>query len=291
MRTKAWIPWLILIIVALAGVKGWQYWQGRQVVDQDKYSAFFKGVTATNVSQVVIDKTNEELKLVKVGDKVWQVGDYPVDMAKLDALLPSLLAPTGVQLVAESDANLTAFGISSTSAKLVLSTPVGEKKVIVGQTEGMNRYVQLTGIPGVYLIAGLPTTVDLVLLNDWMDKVVLRIEEQSLKKVSLVYGKKLFSMTKQENVWQDETGKEVETAKSNGMVMTLASLTTTGIASIEAAKLPTTPTATLTIERLNQEAIGLKLYKVGNDNLLTIDGRTGVYALTLATMNNLMFEL
>ena len=103
----------------------------------------------------------------------------------------------------EADKDAAKFGLSSPSQKIVLTTAEGGKTVYFGVLDAVKKsvFAKAQGVPGIfelpdYIYNGIPKAEDI------LNKQILMIEDDSVDRVIIKYGKRVIEGNRMEKSWK-----------------------------------------------------------------------------------------
>ncbi|OGV96606.1 hypothetical protein A2W24_01440 [Microgenomates group bacterium RBG_16_45_19] len=141
-----------------------------------------------SVNQVNLATGAETVTLNKTGTD-WRIGEYAADSQSVNDLITQLLEPEKVELIAETNARHQDLGVDEAQAVAVTLT-AGEQSLtfLIGKPLAEGYYVRGAKNDSVYLINNLPVKSTQATQNDWVDKVVSRVDEAQIKKLTITQG-------------------------------------------------------------------------------------------------------
>jgi hypothetical protein len=83
----------------------------------------------------------------------------------------------------------------------------------------------------VYLLEGIPATLDSTEIKDWVNKTLTKWEQKDIQKLTVERGKAKSTLTQADGKWFVEgKSEEIDTTPLSSMLMNIQSLVTTGLA-------------------------------------------------------------
>jgi hypothetical protein len=157
-------------------------------------------VDAKTVDQATIMRPTDTVRLAKQGTG-WSVNGHPANGTLVDDLVRALVDTTAQsELVAESAASHARLGVDSSKARRVVLRH-GDRTLVdllVGGRGGNyeSAYVRKPGENTVYQLSGQLFELAEKQPDDWRDKVVARVEPDSIAMIEVQRGKKSYRLAR-----------------------------------------------------------------------------------------------
>jgi hypothetical protein len=286
------IKYLAVVLVVLAAIWGFKNYTPKSNIDNTNYTKMWQTIKPDAVTAINVKLNDKEVALVKDGG-TWKIDGAQADNQAVKDLLTNIITPAQVTVVAETNARHSDFGIASTSAQLVVQAGDQKQTMLVGTTGTGGRYVAFAGQDMVYLVPGLPTMVDSVSQNDWIDKTLVAIKEEAITKLTIERkGVKLTLDHTNGTSWNKEGETTVlDPSTFNAAISTLSSMMTQGLVDkTNESQYAAEPTVTVTAERKELGPVTLKFYASKDTAKVTSSERAGNYAISSSVMDNFTFD-
>jgi hypothetical protein len=190
-------------LLLMVAVIIWRDYLPKKDDDVDIYMTAFEAIETTAVDEVRISENEQELVLIRDGF-VWKVDNFLADTAMVTQLVEGLIQPETVQVVAEHSSSHEKLGFLEPPVTLTLGFGEEQKTLLVGNFSGTGRYVRFEDSEVVYLIEALPYAMASTSINDWVDKMLLGLDEKDIMKIRMTQGRKVITLSQQEGKWYQE---------------------------------------------------------------------------------------
>ena len=295
MKSNKTIGILFLILVGILGLIGGKFlWQKRNndVSDQE-YQQRLKGLDKKEIVAIQLQKGDEKLDLATDEQtEQWMVGGVIANAEQVSSLLNVIKKPTGLMIVAETKNKHNDFQITDEEATKLKITSNGNQTdvalvtLLLGANSGGGRYIRFEGDDRVYLVKGLSGEMISTTQDDWIDKVIVKIDQESITKIEISSSKTKVSLEQKESKWyKTGTNEEVGKEPLSPILMTLESLVVKGLRKDgERNNYTTNPTTTVKIEQQSGGTITLEFYSGKEDGLVKSSQSDVWYKISTSTM-------
>jgi hypothetical protein len=280
---------LLVIMFGLVGVLVLRSNIQLEPTDTEHFTARRGGGTSERVAAISLVNQAGALELVQENG-IWMADELPVDRQKVDLMLASIFTPQKIVIVSETGEQHEKLGVTDElGTKVTIRQAAGDLVLVIGNPGQDGRYVRFSDEERVFLVPGMPRESILTTISDWVDRVLTRIPQSSLKLVQVTRGQDVLTLRQEESSWYVGEGNEaIDTTNINSVFNTLTSFVTQGLAETEPSG---NPYMQVTLERDGAGVINLDFYQSQTEGEVVVKSseRAGFYVISEATAEN--FEI
>jgi len=191
----------------------------------EKIVRFFT-VDSTDVIKIAITDLQGNVVIDRT-DGMWKITDpiqYPSDETRVNNMFSKLInAETSNLPLTDSAESLANYDIADSVATLVTFYDKNDKilaETYIGRMKGqMKTPARHKGSNKVYLLNESLTYMIKSDVQNWRDKNVAEIEQDSIDKISVIYGDQGYEISRQDSVWLFEDGKHSQVIPENNSAL------------------------------------------------------------------------
>lgn len=206
---------LVLLLLLLSGLLAFRLYTPKFKTEASSYNEKIKSIDSGKIESVDISKKEEKIELKKDGD-VWRVNDKKADKQKVEKLISQLLPEENIDLIAETNQRHKEFGLTDDLAtKVKLEDSLS---VLVGKSESSGAYIRIDEEDKVFLLKDFSSLNISTSFSFWYDKVIVSIDEESIKKLTFTKNRKDTIIIRKDEKWMFEKDeKELEKEEKDKM--------------------------------------------------------------------------
>lgn len=249
----------------------------RLQTQESGYTQITKDIDKGTLSAITLEKKDEKVQLIKEGQQ-WKVEGKRAQQTKVEQLIEGLTKPTGVQLVAQTDARHSELGVVTGEGTLMT---LGERKFIAGAPSISGVYIRAEKNNDVYLLSALSSSTISTSVSFWMDMALFAYTGDELNSVVITRGKEIINAEKKDGKWTLQTsGKEVKEDIWNPILARLGNFSADSLAQNDTIqKYPTFANLTLSLAASGKSET-LTFFKGTSDYLVKRDSDGAYFTLS-----------